>query len=91
MARRLAAENSDGTARTGDGFRQEFDQGFICGGIDGRGGDFYFKFVAKNLADSIFGGAGLDFDRKNHAFRPNLNERRRLQLFEFLPGIINGG
>jgi len=56
-------------------FRQELHQSFIGGGIDRRRGNFDLQFVTQDLADGIFRGAGLHFDRQIDAFGAGLEKR----------------
>ena len=62
VARGLASHDADGTAGAGEGVGKEFDQGFVGGRIDRWGGHFDLEFAADDLADGVFGGAGLDFE-----------------------------
>src|SRR5688572_5622727 len=72
MAGGLAANDPDRVAWAGKGLGQELDHSVVCGGIDGRGGNFDLKLVALDLADGVFGGAGLDFEGEVNPFGHSL-------------------
>jgi len=67
MARGLAAEDLNRTARAVEVPGEQSDHGLIRGGVHGRGGYFEAQFVAEWFADFISWRAGMYFDGKCHA------------------------
>ena len=51
-------------ARTIQPFGQQSNQGFVCGSIHRRGGDFDAQFCSQRLANFVNGCARLEFDRQ---------------------------
>lgn len=49
-------------ARAIEDFRQPAKQCVVGGGIDGRGGDLDFEFVADGFADGVAAGPWVQFD-----------------------------
>ena len=48
-------------------FGEEFEDGFVGGGIDGRGGDFDLQLVADRTCDLVARGARLNFQGNANA------------------------
>ena len=48
-------------------FSEQFQDSFVSGGIDGRGGDFDLQLVPDRTGDFVAGGARLDFQRNANA------------------------
>ena len=54
-------------ASAAEDFGEEFQDGFVRSGVDGRGGDLDLQFVADRTGDFVARGAGLDFQGNANA------------------------
>jgi len=80
VSRRMAAHQFNMVARAAEMAGQEPQEGFIGGGIDGRGGHFYPELIARRFTDLVQGGAGLKFDVQQHTVGLWFQERGHAEI-----------
>ena len=67
MAGSCASEEFELVASAAEDFGEQFQDGFISGGIDRRGGDFDLHLVANRPCDLVARGARLNFQGNANA------------------------
>jgi hypothetical protein len=79
-----AAEQLESIARAAEGFGEEFQDGFVGGGIDGRRDDFDLQFVADWTCNFVARGARLDFQGDANAIGSLLKIGRHRAAYRLL-------